>query len=83
MWTIAFWKDAAERAIRTFAGALAAALTAAGTGLIDSDWAGSLSTAAMAAIISLLLSVAGNGVVRNGTASFTNAVIPAPQQPTG
>lgn len=76
MWTITFWKDAMERALRTVAGAEAAALTAAGTGLIDSNWVGSLSLAGMTGLLSLLLSVASVGINPNGTASMTSAVMP-------
>ena len=80
MWTLSFWKDAVERAVRTVAGAEAAALTAAGAGLIDANWAGSLSMAGMAGLLSLLLSVAGEAVAPTGTASFTTAVVPAPRR---
>lgn len=80
MWTLTFWKDAIERAVRTVAGAEAAAFAAAGTGLIDANWAGSLSLAGMAGLLSLLLSLGGEVLAPTGTASFTTAVVPAPQR---
>lgn len=80
MWTLTFWKDAVERALRTIAGAEAAALTAAGTGLIDANWAGSLSMAGMAGLLSLLLSLGSQAVTPTGTASFTAAVVPSPRR---
>jgi len=57
MWTKAFWRDLAERGIRTFCQSAAAALTAAGTGLIDTDWVGVLSIAGMAGVVSALTSM--------------------------
>ena len=57
-----FWADAAERAVRTFAQALVAALTA---GFVFTDaaaWGAALLTAAIAALVSLLTSVAASGV---------------------
>jgi len=56
IWTAAFWKAAAERAIKTFAQALVAFL-AVGTGLLDVDWVAAASVAGMAALLSLLTSI--------------------------
>lgn len=61
IWSKPFWTAAAERSIKTFAQALAALLIADGTGLLESDWAARLSAAGMAALISVLTSVASNG----------------------
>lgn len=55
---LSFAKAALERAVKTFAQAWAAVLTAAGTGLLDSSWEASLSVAGMAALLSFLASVA-------------------------
>ncbi|PWW50276.1 holin [Actinokineospora spheciospongiae] len=76
MWTKTFWKDAAERAVRTVAQAWAAALVADSTGVLDTDWAAGLSVAGMAGLLSVLLSIAGEAVVPTGTASLTGAVTP-------
>lgn len=81
IFTVAFAKAAAERAIKTFAQTGAALLTAAGTGLLDTDWQTAASVAAMAAIISLLTSV-GSDLATSGTGpSLTNAEELAPDAP--
>lgn len=56
--TTAFWKGAFERAIKTFAQAEAAILGANGIGLLDAPWGASLSAAGMAALLSVLTSLA-------------------------
>jgi hypothetical protein len=68
MWSKTFWRDAIERAIKTIAQTAAAALIAAGTGLLDTHWITILSVADMAGIISLLTSI-GSGLTA-GTASL-------------
>lgn len=68
--TKAFWLDSAERAVKTVAGAEAAALSAAGVGLINAPWWGSLSMAGMAGVLSVLMSIASAPVADNGTASL-------------
>lgn len=55
-------RTAAVRAVKTFAQTLAALLTAAGTGLLDSDWVTSLSVAGMAAFLSILTTIGGEYV---------------------
>ena len=70
MRTRQFWLDAGERAVRTFAQALIAAITA---GLVVTDaaqWGTALLTAAVAALVSLLTSVAASGVGTEGSASL-------------
>lgn len=64
----AFWSAAVERTVRTGAQSAAAALIAAGTGLVDSDWIGVGSVAGMAAILSLLMSIGGNAATGHGPA---------------
>lgn len=51
----------AERAVKTFAQAAVAILVGNGSGLLDADWAGVASVAGMAALISVLTSIAGPG----------------------
>lgn len=53
-----FWSKALDRAIRTFAQALLGVFGTGATGLLEADWAGALSIAAMAAIVSVLMSIA-------------------------
>jgi hypothetical protein len=64
-----FWRDLAERAVATFAQALAAVLIADGTGLLESAWVTSLSVAGMAALLSVLKGVGAYGVDRETGAS--------------
>ena len=62
MFTIAFLKATAERSVKTFAQALAALLIADGTDLLTTDWGGRLSVAGMAAVVSVLTSVASSQI---------------------
>lgn len=65
-----FWKDTAERAVKTFAQSLVASL-AVGTGLLDVDWVNALSISGLATVISVLTSV-GSGYVGDDSASAIN-----------
>ncbi len=65
-----FWKDTAERAIKTFAQSFVASL-AVGTGLLDVDWLNALSIAGLATVISVFTSI-GSGTVGDQSASFIN-----------
>lgn len=62
----AFIKATLERAIKTFAQVLAALLVANGTGLLDTDWVSAGSTAGMAALLSILTSVASDRIGADG-----------------
>ena len=73
----AFWIDAGERAVRTFAQALIGAITA---GLVVTDaaqWKAAGIAAAVAALVSLLTSVAASGVGDQSTPSL----LPTVEQP--
>ncbi len=62
MFTKQFWLDAGERAVKTFAQAAVALLTAGGVGLIGIDWIEVASVAGLAALVSVLTSVGSAGV---------------------
>lgn len=48
LWSIAFWRGATERALKTFAQALVAVIGVGAVGLLDVDWIGALSAALLA-----------------------------------
>lgn len=56
-----FWVDAGDRALSTFAQSGVGVLTAGATGIIDVDWLQCASVAGLAAIVSVLTSVAFRG----------------------
>ena len=68
LWSIAFWRGAGERAVKTFAQALVAVIGVGAVGLLDVDWLGALSAATLATVISLLTSI--------GNADFTAGQTP-------
>jgi hypothetical protein len=57
VWTIAFWKGAAERAVKTFAQSVLATLGVGATGLVHADWLGAFDVGGMAAVLSVLTSL--------------------------
>lgn len=71
MFTSIFWKDALERAVKTFAQSAVAVLTAGATGIMDANWMNALSVAGLAVVVSLLTSIA-SGVPGDETASLVN-----------
>lgn len=60
-----FWKDAAERAIKTFAQALVALLGAGAVDVLQVNWGDRLSVSVGAALISVLTSIASAGAGSN------------------
>ena len=69
MTTLAFWKAATERAVKTFAQALVA-LIVVGTSVFDQTWLEAVGVALTAAVVSVLTSV-GSGAVTGGEPSLT------------
>lgn len=53
-----FWKDTFVRSVRTFAQALVAIIGVGSMGILDANWVEALSVAGMAAVVSVLNSVA-------------------------
>lgn len=72
MFTLAFLKSLGERALVAFSASLAGLLSAGGFGLLDAPWEQSLSTAGMAALAAVLLSVAGGAVTSSKGPDFTS-----------
>lgn len=64
-----FWIDAAERAVKTAAQTAVAMLGTGMVGIIDVDWQNVASVSAVAAVVSLLTSIASNPVGDRGTAA--------------
>lgn len=76
MWTnTQFWKDATWRCFRTFCQTLAAMLAGQTANLLSAPWIGMLSTAAGAALVSLLMSIDRERVVT--TSEITEPSVPA------
>ena len=61
MFTLDFWKDALERAIRTAAQALVASWATGVTGVLEVNWIQAASVAGLAAVTSILMSLAATG----------------------
>jgi len=69
MYTLTFWKDAVERAIRTAAQALLALWATDVSGVLAVDWVQAGSVSALAALMSVLMSVAATGTGSQDSAS--------------
>jgi hypothetical protein len=69
VYAFTFWKDAAERAIRTAAQALLALWATDVSGVLAVDWVQAGSVSALAALMSLLMSVAATGTGSQDSAS--------------
>jgi hypothetical protein len=72
-----FLKDAAERAIKTFAQTLLAYFGAGVFDVLHANWGNALSIAAGATVLSVLSSLVSVNLGNSGTASLTTAVEPA------
>ncbi|GAA3439960.1 holin [Kutzneria kofuensis] len=74
MFTLTFWQCTIERAMKTFCQALVAVLGAGSVGLLNAPWSTSLSTAGMAALLSVLTSVGSAPLGKPGTPSLVPPV---------
>ena len=74
MWTLDFWKDLGERAIKTFAQAMAAGLAAGVVGILDVPWVDVLSVSALVTLLSVLTSIGSAPFSTKGTASLLTEV---------
>lgn len=70
MWESKFWKGTLERAIRTAAQAALALLSTDVAGILDVDWVQAASVSALAAFLSVLMSIAATGVGDHESPSF-------------
>lgn len=68
--TTAFWKAAAERAIRTFAQAFLALVGATAFDVLTADWASLIGVSLGAAVLSLLTSIVASEIGDKGTPSL-------------
>ena len=78
MLTSRFWQLASERALKTFAQSLLAIFSAAGVGLLTAPWTTALSTAGMAAVLSVLSSMASEPVGEPNTPSLLPSASTSP-----
>lgn len=69
MFELGFWKDCAERAIKTAVQALLA-LLAVGTTVLDLDWGNAAAVVGTAALVSVLTSLVSASVGDMGSASL-------------
>lgn len=61
MWSLVFWKAVGERAFKTFCQGAVALLLGDGIGITDVNWLSIVSIAGLAAIVSVLTSIASAG----------------------
>ncbi len=62
MWALSFWKQTAERAIKTAAQVALSFFVVGQTGVLDVDWQQFASVTAVAGIASVLTSMVSSGV---------------------
>lgn len=74
--TLSFWKDAAVRAIKTFAQVVLALLGTGYVGITSLDWAHLLGVASTAALASVLTSVSSLSTVGRTTPNTVTVTVP-------
>ena len=62
MWSLSFWKQTAERAVKTWAQVALSFWVVGQTGVLDVDWQQFASVTAIAAFASVLTSLVSSGV---------------------
>ena len=70
MWSRKFWQDSAERSIKTFAQTAVSFLVIGTTGVLEVNWEQIVSVSGIAALASVLTSIASDRVGTKGTASL-------------
>jgi hypothetical protein len=71
MFTLTFWKDAAERAVSTFAQS-AVSLVTVGSAFADVDWVFVASVSGVASLLSILKALAASTAGPHADASFVD-----------
>ena len=79
MFTVQFWKAAAERAIKTLAQTLIAILAVGQTTVLTVDWQQAAAVAATATLLSVLTSIVSSGIGNTGPSLASEAVVPSIQ----
>ena len=62
MWSISYWKQTAERAVRTAAQVALSFWVVGETGILDVDWQQFASVVGLAALASVAMSLVGSGL---------------------
>lgn len=62
MWSLSFWKQTVERAVRTAAQVALSFFVVGEMGILEVDWVQLGSVTALAALASVLMSVVGSGL---------------------
>ncbi len=75
---VEFAKAALERAVKTFAQSAVALITANATGLLDVDWAQLASVSGLAALVSILTSIASAPIGGDGPSLTKAETLPEP-----
>lgn len=70
MWSLSFWKQTAERAVRTAAQVALSFWVVGQTGVLDVDWQQFWSVTAVAAMASVAMSLVGSGLNDPDNPSF-------------
>jgi len=73
MFSLSYLKSLGERALVAFCSTLAGLLAAGGFGLLDAPWEQSLSTAGMAALAAILVSVGGGALTTSKAPALTSS----------
>lgn len=71
MWTISFWKDSIERAVKTAAQTVVGLLVAGAT-ILDIDWGQAAAVTATAMLASVLTSLISTGVGDHASPSLVD-----------
>lgn len=80
IWTTAFWKGAAERAIKTWAQTMAGYFVVGSVGLLDIEWITALSFSGTALLASVLTSI-GSADFTAGTPAVATVVTEVVEDP--